>query len=67
MLVLAALTVLILQSEICPLYSVSVFRSGEMAERLKVHAWKACVRDERTAGSNPALSARILDKLLFTM
>jgi len=26
-------------------------------EWLNGHAWKVCVRDERTAGSNPALSA----------
>ena len=30
--------------------------TGEVTEWLKVHAWKACVR-QRTAGSNPALSA----------
>jgi hypothetical protein len=29
---------------------------GEVTERLKVHAWKACVR-KRTLGSNPSLSA----------
>ena len=30
-----------------------------MLEWLKRHAWKACVRQKRTAGSNPACSARI--------
>ena len=30
--------------------------SGEMAERLKAHAWKACV-PKGTVGSNPTLSA----------
>ena len=30
--------------------------NGEMTEWLKVHAWKACVR-QRTVGSNPTLSA----------
>ena len=30
---------------------------GEMTEWLKVHAWKACVRNYRTKGSNPFLSA----------
>ena len=30
--------------------------SGEMAERLKAHAWKACV-PRGTEGSNPSLSA----------
>ena len=29
---------------------------GEVSERLKEHAWKACVVNA-TAGSNPALSA----------
>ena len=29
---------------------------GEMAERLKAHAWKACV-SKGTVGSNPTLSA----------
>jgi hypothetical protein len=33
-------------------------RHGEMAERSKAHAWKACIRDERIEGSNPSLSAR---------
>ena len=28
-----------------------------MSERLKEHAWKACVRQKRTEGSNPSLSA----------
>src|SRR5690242_11928981 len=28
-----------------------------MAEWLKAHAWKACVRQNRTVGSNPTLSA----------
>ena len=30
-----------------------------MTERLKVHAWKACVRYPRTEGSNPSLSVRL--------
>ena len=30
---------------------------GEMLEWLKRHAWKACIRQKRIAGSNPALSA----------
>ena len=34
----------------CPL-------KGEMLEWLKRHAWKACIRLKRIAGSNPALSA----------
>ncbi len=30
---------------------------GEMLEWLKRHAWKACIRLKRIAGSNPTLSA----------
>jgi hypothetical protein len=30
---------------------------GEVSERLKEHAWKVCVRQKRTEGSNPSLSA----------
>ncbi len=36
-----------------------------MTERLKVHAWKACVRHKRTGGSNPPLSALFYDELKF--
>ena len=32
-------------------------RYGEVSERLKEHAWKVCVRQKRTEGSNPSLSA----------
>ena len=32
---------------------------GEMLEWLKRHAWKACIRLKRIAGSNPALSATV--------
>ena len=39
-------------------------RLGGVAERLKAHAWKACVRDKRTAGSNPAPSASYIAKFL---
>ena len=50
---------------ICLLYNsdkiefdaVRPFRRGEVSEWLKEHAWKACVR-QRTAGSNPVLSAK---------
>ena len=31
---------------------------GEVLEWLKRHAWKACSRQNRLAGSNPVLSAR---------
>lgn len=31
---------------------------GEVSERLKEHAWKACEGLPPSAGSNPALSAR---------
>ena len=30
---------------------------GEVAERLKAHAWKVCIRQKRIEGSNPSLSA----------
>src|SRR5690348_15103411 len=30
--------------------------SGQVAEWLKAHAWRACIRQKRIAGSNPALS-----------
>ena len=36
--------------------------SGEVTEWLKVHAWKACVRQKCTEGSNPSLSAGITIK-----
>ena len=32
---------------------------GEMSEWFKEHAWKVCVLQKGTAGSNPALSARM--------
>ena len=38
---------------------------GEVLEWLKRHAWKACRRQKRLAGSNPVLSAKckaLLDK-----
>ncbi len=31
---------------------------GQVAERLKAHAWKACIRSKRIGGSNPPLSAK---------
>ena len=36
--------------------------SGEVSERLKEHAWKVCVRQKRTEGSNPSLSANLRTK-----
>ena len=33
---------------------------GEMLEWLKRHAWKACIRQKRIAGSNPAFSAMMI-------
>ena len=35
--------------------------TGEVSEWLKEHAWKACVRQKRTEGSNPSLSAWLSD------
>ena len=32
---------------------------GEVAERPKAHAWKACIR-KRIVGSNPTLSANVV-------
>ena len=32
------------------------FRSGELSEWLKEHAWKACIRFFRIEGSNPSFS-----------
>ncbi len=32
---------------------------GEVAERFKAHAWKACVGLYPTEGSNPSLSVQI--------
>ena len=40
---------------------LSIF--GEVLEWLKRHAWKACNRQNRFAGSNPVLSARTGSKL----
>jgi outer membrane receptor protein involved in Fe transport len=37
-----------------------------VAEWLKAHAWKACIRHKRIAGSNPALSVRSNDLTLPT-
>ena len=32
--------------------------SGQVAEWLKAHAWRACIRLKRIEGSNPSLSAQ---------
>jgi hypothetical protein len=39
------------------LQKIRFARSGGMAEWFKAHAWKACVRQKRTVGSNPTPSA----------
>ena len=45
----------------CNLHPISEKASiGEMLEWLKRHAWKACVRQKCTAGSNPAFSAFLM-------
>ena len=36
---------------------MKAFFTGEVAEWSKAHAWKVCVRQKRTKGSNPFLSA----------
>ena len=44
-----------------PLGLIAVlFQRGEMTERFKVHAWKACVLQKGTEGSNPSLSASLM-------
>jgi hypothetical protein len=49
-----------------PLASATIFRLayiiGEVSERLKEHAWKACVQ-QCTVGSNPTLSANVKDTM----
>ena len=39
---------------------------GEMSEWFKEHAWKVCVLQKGTAGSNPALSADERKQLINT-
>lgn len=39
---------------------------GEMSEWFKEHAWKVCVLQKGTAGSNPALSAEERKQLINT-
>lgn len=36
-----------------------MFIKGELSEWFKEHAWKVCVRQKRTEGSNPSLSAAV--------
>ena len=38
---------------------------GEVLEWLKRHAWKACIRQKRIAGSNPVLSAFFIYQTLY--
>ena len=46
----------------CNLHPISEKASiGEMLEWLKRHAWKACKRQKCFAGSNPALSAVVME------
>ncbi len=40
---------------------------GEVTEWLKVHAWKACVLQKGTQGSNPCLSAERKKQLKITL
>jgi hypothetical protein len=35
---------------------VQPYQLGQVAERLKAHAWRACKRQKRFEGSNPSLS-----------
>ena len=48
-----------------PAISLVGLNSGEVSERLKEHAWKACIR-QRIEGSNPSLSAIVFPKSLKT-
>ncbi len=36
--------------------------NGEVDERFKSHAWKACLGEQPNAGSNPALSAKAVSE-----
>ena len=48
----------------CNLHPISEKASiGEMLEWLKRHAWKACKRQKCFAGSNPALSAVVMENV----
>ena len=54
---------------ICISLGFSVYlhsHSGEMLEWLKRHAWKACIRQNRISGSNPArLQGRVYKKAMI--
>ena len=41
-----------------PDHHAIISMQGEVAERPKAHAWRACDRHKRSVGSNPTLSAR---------
>ena len=45
-------------SQKCITFAAAI-RQGEVLEWLKRHAWKACNRQKRFAGSNPVLSAKM--------
>ena len=48
----------------CNLHPISEKASiGEMLEWLKRHAWKACIPLKGIGGSNPPLSATVLNKM----
>ncbi len=42
-------------------FMASTKPNGEVLERLKRHAWKACIPQKGIAGSNPVLSANRLE------
>ena len=46
----------VLSQRFCRVCEVEIGH-GEMSEWFKEHAWKVCVLQKGTAGSNPALSA----------
>ena len=48
------------------LYFCKLLSKGKMSEWLKEHAWKACVLQKGTVGSNPTLSAGSKTKMMKT-
>ena len=55
---------LYLKKKTIHLWHNSATVKGEVLEWLMRHAWKACIRLKRIAGSNPAFSAYLELKLI---
>ena len=47
------------------LWKIREIMRGEVAEWSKAHAWKVCELQKGSAGSNPALSAKLIYELLI--